>query len=71
MFRPREWRGAKGHSDIPFGEKEQLTEEDMAAEINGYRAGTVTYIYVTSDGGATLTNIYNMASYLDDHVEVV
>lgn len=71
LFKPREWRGASGHTDIPFGGKSYLSEKDMADEINKYPAGTVTYIYVTSDGGATLDNVYNMVGYLEDHVEVV
>lgn len=71
LFRPREWRGASGSSDIPFSGKDYLTEEEMADEINDYPPGTVCYIYLTSDGGADLDSFYNMVPYLDQHVQIV
>ena len=43
----------------------------MAAEINGYAPGTLTYIYLTSDGGADLDALYDLVPYLDEHVKVV
>jgi hypothetical protein len=60
LFRPREWRGTGGHSNIPFSTKEYLSERDMATELNGYPQGTVCYIYLTSDGGANLDSLYNL-----------
>lgn len=43
----------------------------MAAEINGYKKGSVGHLYLTSDGGFTIQNLYDMVALLDDHVEVV
>jgi len=70
LFRPREWRGgsgAKGIMDGPF----ELTAEEMAAEISGYARGSVSHLYVTSDGGADLELVYDMVRRLDAHVEIV
>eukprot|EP00929_Paragymnodinium_shiwhaense_P016108 TRINITY_DN124298_c0_g1_i1.p1 TRINITY_DN124298_c0_g1~~TRINITY_DN124298_c0_g1_i1.p1 ORF type:complete len:564 (-),score=71.71 TRINITY_DN124298_c0_g1_i1:169-1860(-) len=71
LFRPREWRGASGKGDIPFSKSNMLTAKDMAAEINGYPRGTVSHIYMTSDGGAKLSDFYDLVALLDDHVSVV
>ena len=43
----------------------------MASEINGYKKGSVGHLYLTSDGGFTIQNLYDMVALLDDHVEVV
>ena len=43
----------------------------MAAEINSYPPGTVSNVYITSDGGANLDLIYEMVGYLDEHVKLV
>lgn len=34
-------------------------------------AGTVTWIYVTSDGGGNLQMLYDLVENLDEHVLVV
>ena len=70
LFRPREWRGS-GKSTEPFGQKQMLNATDMAKEVNGYPRGTVTAIYLTSDGGATLDQFYDLVKDLDPHVKVV
>jgi hypothetical protein len=33
--------------------------------------GTVTHIYLTSDGGADLSLLYSMVAQLDEHVQIV
>eukprot|EP00730_Choanoeca_flexa_P016422 TRINITY_DN7748_c0_g1_i1.p1 TRINITY_DN7748_c0_g1~~TRINITY_DN7748_c0_g1_i1.p1 ORF type:complete len:559 (+),score=93.81 TRINITY_DN7748_c0_g1_i1:49-1725(+) len=68
IFKPREWRGTGGSS--PF-KKEYVTVAEMAAEINGYDKGTVTWAYMTSDGGAHWPLFEQVAVLLDPHVEVV
>lgn len=56
MFRPREWRGTglDGECTTPFY---CLTPEDFAGEINNYPLGSVAHTYVTSDGGANMTDM--------------
>jgi len=70
LFKPREWRGTGG-SSIPFSHKNYLTVKEMAAEINGYPKGTVSNIYLTSDGGANLDTLYKLVPQLDEHVQIV
>ena len=43
----------------------------MAAEITNYPHGTVTHLYLTSDGGLNLAMLYRMIEMLGDHVRVV
>lgn len=70
LFRPREWRGTSP-SNIPFSHREYLSVEEMATELNHLPKGTVTWIYLTSDGGGNINNIYSLVSQLDEHVLVV
>ena len=70
LFRPREWRGGSGAKGIQNG-KFELTASQMAAEIGAYDAGSVTHLYVTSDGGANLDLVYQMVRQLNERVEVV
>jgi hypothetical protein len=67
LFRPREW----SPSNIPFSHREYLSVDEMAAELNHLPEGTVTWIYLTSDGGGNIDNIYSLVSKLDEHVRVV
>ena len=71
VFKPREWRGTNADGAPIFGENNYLTETEMAAEINGYKKGTVSHLYLTSDGGMNLGTLYKMVAMLDDHVKVV
>ena len=71
VFKPREWRGTNADGAPIFGENNYLTEAEMAAEINGYKKGTVSHLYLTSDGGMNLATLYKMVAMLDDHVKVV
>ena len=43
----------------------------MAAEINGYPVGTVSHLYITSDGGMQLGDVFDMVHLLDAHVKIV
>ena len=70
LFKPREWRGT-GDGEVPFSHHNFLTVDEMAAEINGYALGTVTYVYLTSDGGGSIDNVYDLVKELDEHVLVV
>jgi hypothetical protein len=66
LFRPREWRG------IDDSDKFHLSPAIMADEIANYPRGTVTAIYMTSDGGLSLENSYEaLTGLLADHVELV
>ncbi|MBM4370500.1 MAG: hypothetical protein FJ098_02550 [Deltaproteobacteria bacterium] len=71
VFRPRQWRGIHGEGqglDEPF----YLTPEEMAAELGAYPPGTVTWVYLTSDGGLSLENSFmELVNLLPDHVELV
>ena len=67
LFRPREWRGVDNDSDPRF-----LSPQKMADEIGGYPKGTVTWVYMTSDGGLTLENSFTaVAKLLPPHVKLV
>jgi hypothetical protein len=69
LFRPREWRGS-GPTKIPFAQPNYLTPKAMAKELSGYPRGTVSAIYLTSDGGANLNSFYELVGELGEHVEV-
>lgn len=67
LFKPREWRGIDSESD-PF----RFTPAQMAAEIAGHPKGTVTWVYMTSDGGLTLENSFlALGKLLPPHVRLV
>lgn len=67
LFKPREWRGIDG-SDDDFYPK----PADMAKQLGGHPKGTVTWVYMTSDGGLTLQNSFvEMAKLLPPHVQLV
>ncbi len=66
VFRPREWRGIDD-SDEFF-----LSPQNMAEELGNYPAGTVTWVYMTSDGGLSLENSFmEMVKLLPSHVKLV
>jgi len=66
VFRPREWRGVDGSDEYT------PTPEQMAAELAGFPAGTVATIYMTSDGGLSLTNSFvPLVGLLPDNVQLV
>ena len=43
----------------------------MGKRINDFKKGTVTHIYLTSDGGAGLATLYELVPFLEEHVAVV
>lgn len=67
LFKPQEWRGTTCESITG----QCATASEMAGRLNGFPPGTVTHIYVTSDGGANLQDLYDMVANLGEHVEVV
>ncbi len=67
LFRPREWRGVTDDTDPTL-----LSPQMMASEIGGYPKGTITGIYMTSDGGLTLENAFTpLSKILPPHVQLV
>jgi len=49
-----------------------LSPQKMAAELGGYPPGTITWVYMTSDGGLNLDNSFNaLAGRLPAHVRLV
>ena len=48
-----------------------MTVAQMAGVLNSLPLGTVTHIYLTSDGGGNLNMLYELVASLDSHVEVV
>lgn len=67
VFRPREWRGIHDDADPFF-----FSPQKMAEELAAYPRGTVTGIYMTSDGGLTLRNSFmELVRILPSHVRLV
>ena len=71
VFKPREWRGTNPDGAPPFSGANYLTEAEMAEEINNYSPGSVSHLYLTSDGGMNLPTLYTMIDLLAPHVKVV
>jgi hypothetical protein len=71
LFRPREWRGVD-ESGAGLLLDFNLTPADMAKELGNYPAGTVAYVYMTSDGGLTIENAFlPLVKLLPAHVRLV
>ena len=71
LFRPREWRGIDD-SGSGLTRKFYLSPDNMAEELGNYPRGTVSYVYMTSDGGLTLENSFMaMVEMLPEHVRLV
>lgn len=67
LFKPREWRGINNDADPHF-----LSPAMMSAEIAAYPRGTITWVYLTSDGGLTLENSFlALAQMLPPYVQLV
>jgi hypothetical protein len=67
VFRPRQWRGIDD-DESPFF----LSPQKMTEELAGYPPGTVTGVYMTSDGGLNLENSFmELVRLLPSHVELV
>ena len=77
LFKPREWRGTNMSHDgpcvsgVPLSFEFCFPPQDMALEINEYPKGTITQIYITSDGGGNLQMIYDLVPLLNEYVEIV
>lgn len=71
VFRPRQWRGVNDQGGL-IEKKFFLSPENMAKELDAYPRGTVTGIYMTSDGGLNLNNsIMELVKILPEHVRLV
>jgi hypothetical protein len=70
VFKPREWRGTE-EGAAPLTKHNFLSVEQMAYELNHLPKGTVSWIYMTSDGGAGIDMLYDLVKQLDEHVQVV
>ncbi len=67
VFKPRQWRGVNGSDPVFFP-----SPETMAAELESYPPGTVTWVYMTSDGGLSLENSFmQLERLLSDRVQLV
>lgn len=70
VFRPRQWRGVTGADE--YDPKFSLSPQELADEIAAYPAGTVTWVYMTSDGGLNLENAFlPLVKLLPEHVQLV
>jgi hypothetical protein len=56
-----------------FGASQPWTNDapTVAARINAYPRGTCTHLYLTSDGGGKIADLFDLAPLLDEHVEIV
>ncbi|MFP4502560.1 MAG: hypothetical protein ACLFTT_16310 [Candidatus Hydrogenedentota bacterium] len=71
LFRPRQWRGVHGNG-IFMDKAFYVSPEEMASELGAYPRGTVTAIYMTSDGGLNLNNsVMELVKMLPEHVRLV
>ena len=67
LFKPRSWRGVNSETNRFF-----LTPRRMADELAAYPRGTVTWVYMTSDGGLSLENaFFPLIPLLPPHVQLV
>lgn len=67
LFKPRSWRGVNNDSNQFF-----YSPRRMAEEIANYPRGTITWLYMTSDGGLTLQNAFlPLSTMLPAHVQLV
>jgi hypothetical protein len=66
VFKPREWRGIDDRDEF------FLSPRNMASELGGYPPGTITWVYMTSDGGLSLKNSFmELVKILPSHVQLV
>ena len=63
LFKPREWRGP---NTTETSNKYYISSYDLAQEINNCNKSTVTHACTTSNGGFSITDIFDMIGYLDD-----
>lgn len=66
LFRSQSWRGVNGADEF------HVTPQAMADRLGAFPHGTVTWVYMTSDGGLTLANSYQeLTKILPGHVQLV
>ncbi len=67
VFRPHSWRGVDDDSNEFY-----VSPQTMAERLGSYPPGTVTWVYMTSDGGLNLDNSFNeLVPLLPSHVQLV
>ena len=67
LFRPREWRGIDNDANPFF-----FSPARMSEELGAYPRGTVSWVYMTSDGGLSLDNSFStLVGLLPPHVQLV
>ncbi len=67
LFKSRSWRGVSDDRS-----EFTLSPKAMADELGGYPKGTVSWVYMTSDGGLTLENSFlALSKILPSHVRLV
>ena len=73
LFRERSWRGVGDEvGEADFLGNAFLTVDEMIDELVGFPPGTVTYVYMTSDGGLTLENAFlELAEKAPPQLEIV
>jgi hypothetical protein len=66
LFRSQTWRGVDGRDEF------HPTPQTMADRLAALPRGTVTWVYMTSDGGLSLENSYQaLIPLLPEHVRLV
>jgi hypothetical protein len=66
LFRSQSWRGVDGSDEF------HPTPQQLADRLAALPAGTVTWVYMTSDGGLTLENSYvELIRLLASHIQLV
>jgi len=70
VFAPLEWRGTSGAAD-PALHPFLLSPAEQAARVGAFARGSVAALYLTSDGGAQIDDLFQFAGNLSEHVEIV
>mmetsp|Transcript_5194 Transcript_5194/g.9958 ORF Transcript_5194/g.9958 Transcript_5194/m.9958 type:complete len:586 (+) Transcript_5194:118-1875(+) len=71
LFKPHVWRGTDTSNAERVLDPAYSSPARMADKINGLPPGSVTHIYLTSDGGATIDSVYNLVVELGEEVMIV
>jgi hypothetical protein len=67
VFAPQSWRGTDERQDKPYF----YSVARKAQEINSFPKGSISYLYLTSDGGFQISDVFALVGQLEDHVVVV
>jgi len=71
VFRPREWRGTEFSRNVPLSRRQFLSVKEQTAVLEHLPPGSMTCLYITSDGGGGLDMIYDLVKGLDSRIKVV